>query len=241
MALKTSNNGLELIKKFEGCKLTAYKAVSTEKYYTIGYGHYGSDVKAGMKITQAQADAYLKSDLAKFEKYVNAYNLSWINQNRFDALVSFTYNCGAANLKALLNSGKRTATEVSAKLAAYNKSGGKVLAGLTKRRAAEKALFDTAVASSYIYKNVDYSKVFDPTFYANLYSDLKTAFGTDSAKLFKHFCSYGMAEGRQACKEFNVMAYKAKNEDLQKAFGADLPKYYEHYCSYGYREGRILA
>lgn len=241
MALKISNNGLALIKEFEGCKLTAYKAVSTEKYYTIGYGHYGSDVKVGMKISQAQAEVYLKSDLAKFEKYVNAYNLSWINQNRFDALVSFTYNCGAANLKTLLNNGKRTAAEVSTKLLAYNKSSGKVLAGLTKRRVAEKKLFDTAVASSYIYKNVDYSKVFDPTYYANLYSDLKTAFGTDSEKLFEHFCSYGMAEGRQASKDFNVMTYKAKNEDLQKAFGAELPRYYEHYCTFGYREGRISA
>lgn len=241
MALKTSSNGLALIKKFEGCRLTAYKAVSTEKYYTIGYGHYGSDVKAGMTITQAQADEYLKSDLAKFEKYVNAYGLSWINQNRFDALVSFVYNCGAGNLKTLLNNGKRTAAEVSAKFASYNKAGGKVLAGLTKRRAAEKALFDTAVASSYIYKNVDYSKVFDPTYYADLYSDLKSAYGTDATKLFEHFCVYGMAEGRQACKDFNVMAYKSKNEDLQEAFGAELPKYYEHYCVYGYKEGRISA
>lgn len=241
MALKTSDKGLALIKQFEGCRLTAYKAVSTEKYYTIGYGHYGSDVKVGMRISQAQAEAYLKADLAKFEKYVNAYGLSWINQNRFDALVSFTYNCGANNLKSLLNEGKRTAAQVSAKFAAYNKSGGQVLAGLTKRRAAEKKLFDTAVASNYIYKNVDYSKVFDPIYYSDLYSDLKTAFGTDITKLFNHFCTYGMAEGRQACKEFNVMTYKAKNEDLQKEFGSNLPKYYEHYCVYGYKEGRISA
>lgn len=241
MALKTSSKGLALIKGYEGCRLTAYKAVSTEKYYTIGYGHYGSDVKAGMRISQAQAEAYLVADLAKFEKYVNAYNLSWINQNRFDALVSFTYNCGAANLKSLLNNGKRTAEQVSSKFASYNKAGGKVLAGLTKRRAAEKKLFDTAVASNYIYKNVDYSKVFDATFYANLYKDLKTAFGTDSKKLFQHFCEFGMTEGRQACKDFNVLTYKAKNSDLQKEFGSDLPKYYEHYCVFGYKEGRISA
>lgn len=239
MALKTSSKGLALIKEYEGCRLTAYKAVSTEKYYTIGYGHYGSDVKAGMKISQAEAEAYLKKDLEKFEKYVNAYGLSWINQNRFDALVSFTYNCGAVNLKTLLNGGKRTAAQVSSKFASYNRAGGKILAGLTKRRAAEKKLFDTAVVSSYIYKGVDYAKVFDPEYYSALYSDLRTAFGTDAKKLFDHFCQYGMKEGRQAIASFNVMRYKDANDDLQKAFGLDLPKYYEHFCTYGYKEGRI--
>ena len=60
--MNVSENGLNIIRKYEGCRLTAYKAVSTEKYYTIGYGHYGADVKKGMTITQNQAEAYLKGD-----------------------------------------------------------------------------------------------------------------------------------------------------------------------------------
>lgn len=140
--MKTSKVGLELIKSFEGCRLKAYKAVSTEKYYTIGYGHYGADVKAGMQITQTQADAYLVSDLEKFEAKVNKYNSIYnFNQNQFDALVSFAYNVGS--IDGLTNNGKRTIERISEKITAYNKSGGQVLSGLTKRRAAEKKLFDT--------------------------------------------------------------------------------------------------
>lgn len=149
MSLSISNNGLNLIKRFENCKLTAYKAVNTEKYWTIGWGHYGSDVKQGQTITQSQADAYLKSDCATAEKAVNRYNdkYHW-NQNQFDALVSFTFNCGVGNLNTLLNNGKRTISEISAKITAYNKAGGKVLKGLVTRRAAEKELFDKKLSTS---------------------------------------------------------------------------------------------
>lgn len=136
--MTTSTNGINLIKQFEGCRLTAYKPVAAEQYYTIGYGHYGADVTAGMTITQAQADAYLKSDLAKYEKSVNALGLT-LTQNQFDALVSFTYNCGAGNLKKLVNN--RTLTEIADALLLYNKGSGQVLAGLTKRRKAERELF----------------------------------------------------------------------------------------------------
>lgn len=148
MSLSISNNGLALIKKFEGCKLTAYKPISTEKYWTIGYGHYGSDVKQGQTISQSQADAYLKSDCATAEKAVNRYNnkYHW-NQNQFDALVSFTFNCGVGNLNMLLNNGNRTISEISSKITEYNKAGGKVLKGLVNRRAAEKELFDKLTSS----------------------------------------------------------------------------------------------
>jgi len=154
MSLSISNNGLTLIKRFEGCRLTAYKPVSTEKYWTIGYGHYGSDVKQGQTITQAQADSYLKADCASAEKSVNSYTKYNWNQNQFDALVSFTFNCGSGNLKTLLSNGNRTIAEISAKITAYNKAGGKVLQGLINRRAAEKELFDKPVSSSHISTSV---------------------------------------------------------------------------------------
>lgn len=139
--MKISDMGLELIKSFEGLKLEAYKAVSTEKYFTIGYGHYGADVKAGMKITTEQADEYLKKDVEKFEDKVNKYSKYNFNQNQFDALVSFAYNIG--NIDQLTAKGTRTIAEISSHITLYVKSGGKTLAGLVKRRAKEKELFDT--------------------------------------------------------------------------------------------------
>ena len=138
--MKTSTNGLNLIKSFEGCRLIAYKPVSTEKYFTIGYGHYGSDVKENMVISQAQADRYLQQDLQKFENYVNQYceKLN-LNQNQFDALVSFTYNCGPGNLKKLIEG--RTISQIADAMLQFNHAGGKELAGLTRRRKAERELF----------------------------------------------------------------------------------------------------
>ncbi|MFE0554779.1 lysozyme [Paenibacillus sp. NPDC058910] len=144
MNRKISQAGLSLIKSFEGCRLTAYKPVPTEKYWTIGWGHHGPDVKQGMTITQAQADDMLVRDLAKFEAYVNdqAYVpvTAQLNQNQFDALVSFCYNCGAGNLKKLCAG--RTIDQIAQNITAYNKAGGKVLAGLVRRRAAELTLFN---------------------------------------------------------------------------------------------------
>ena len=141
--MKISTTGLNLIKSFEGCYLTAYKCPAG--VWTIGYGHTGG-VKSGMTITQAKADAYLKSDLAKFEKHVASYDkkYNW-NQNEFDALVSFAYNVG--NITGLTNGGKRTKKQISERITSYNKANGKVLAGLTRRRASEKELFDKPVAT----------------------------------------------------------------------------------------------
>ena len=137
--MKTSQRGINLIKQFEGVRLTAYKCPAG--VYTIGYGHTRG-VKRGMKITEEEASAYLTADLLNSEKAVERYDsvYHW-NQNEFDALVSFTFNCGAANLRALLRNGRRNRTQIAATLPLYRKAGGKVLKGLERRRAAEKALF----------------------------------------------------------------------------------------------------
>jgi len=142
--MKISETGLNLIKQFEGCHLTAYK--DPVGIPTIGYGHT-KGVKLGQKITQAQADEYLRQDVASAEKAVSKYKYNY-NQNQFDALVSFTYNCGSGNLKQITNNGNRTLEQNRARLPNYNKASGKVLAGLTRRRAAEKKLFDTPVKAS---------------------------------------------------------------------------------------------
>lgn len=140
--MKTSQKGIDLIKKFEGCRLQAYKAVPTEKCYTIGYGHYGSDVSPGMSITQAQADALLMQDLMRYEAAVIDTGLK-LTQSQFDALVSFAYNCGCGNLKKLVTG--RDTQQIADAMLMYNKSGGAVLAGLTKRRQAERELFTSGM------------------------------------------------------------------------------------------------
>ena len=91
----------------------------------------------------------------------------------------------------------------------------------------------------FLHNGIDYSPVFNPTYYANKYADLKAAFGTDANKLFSHFINNGMKEARQAISTFNVTAYKNRYVDLQKAFGNDLPAYYRHYITNGKSEGRV--
>lgn len=84
-----------------------------------------------------------------------------------------------------------------------------------------------------------YAAVFDADYYYNHYEDLQTAIGNDSLKLFSHFISCGMAEGRCGCENFDVNVYRQNNPDLDEAFGDDLPQYYHHYMNSGCREGRI--
>lgn len=135
-----SQEGIDLITSFEGCKLTAYFDYYG-KVWTIGYGHTGKDVYQGLTITKDQAVYLLKNDLKKHENYVKNKNYVSIqlNQNQFDALTSFTYNTGPKNLKELCYG--KTASDIADKITLYNKAGGKVLRGLTRRRNAEKELF----------------------------------------------------------------------------------------------------
>ena len=141
--MKISENGLNLIKSFEGCRLTAYKCPAG--VWTIGWGHTGG-VKAGQKITQAEADQMLVNDMAAYEKKVNKYAAYGWNQNEYDAMTSFCYNVGS--IDQLTASGTRSRAMIAAKMLQYNKGGGKVLAGLTRRREAERALFLTPVITA---------------------------------------------------------------------------------------------
>lgn len=142
--MNISQNGVNLIKRYEGLRLKAYKPVKTEKYWTIGYGHYGADVTEGMEITEKRAEELLRQDLKKFEGYVNSYVKVELTQNMYDSLVSFTYNCGAGSLKSstllkLLNKGDYNGA--AGQFEKWTKGGGKVLPGLVKRRKEEKELF----------------------------------------------------------------------------------------------------
>lgn len=139
--MRLSNNGLELIKRFEGCRLSAYKCPAG--VLTIGYGHTGSDVKAGMRITENEAETLLKKDVSKFESIV-AKNYPTATQNQFDALVSICFNCGQGAVLGSIRTLYRQHAWAALKrfwTTHYITASGKQLEGLVKRRAAECDLF----------------------------------------------------------------------------------------------------
>ncbi|MDR0941664.1 MAG: lysozyme [Bacteroidales bacterium] len=142
--MKLSNKGLDLIKQFEGCELKAY--ICPAGVLTIGYGHTGSDVKQSMVITESQATEVLRKDVAKFETGVSTITSGTdLNQNQFDALVSFAFNSGLNALKSstLLRKvmAKPSDKTIALEFARWNKSGGKILPCLTTRRYAESKLY----------------------------------------------------------------------------------------------------
>jgi GH24 family phage-related lysozyme (muramidase) len=150
-AFELSDAGLDFIKSYETLSLKAYKAVPTEKYLTIGYGHYSSDIKAGDTITEAEALELLRQDIQTTENGINKAIKAvrqYISQNQFDALISLSFNIGLGNfqnstlLKKLL---KKDFAGASEQFLVWRKSGGKVLAGLEKRRQAEKLIFDKGI------------------------------------------------------------------------------------------------
>lgn len=140
-----SKAGLDLIKKYEGCRLEAYKPVPDEPGWTIGYGHHSPSVKQGMTITQEIAEQLLKEDLAKFERVVNNIGVR-LRQNEFDALVCIAFNIGegafiTSTLRKKVIEKARKDAEIQAEFKKWNKSGGKVLQGLVNRRADEADLW----------------------------------------------------------------------------------------------------
>ena len=154
--MKISKNGIDLIKRFEGCRLTSYKCPSG--VYTIGYGHTDG-VKKGLKISQKQAEIFLKEDIAEFENGVKKAVSVPLTQNQFDALVSFTYNIGLGAFKTSTLLKKLNAKDyggASKEFLRWNKSNGVILNGLKRRRNAEKALFDKIpVQVVYVVKKGD--------------------------------------------------------------------------------------
>ena len=140
--MKTSQEGIDLIKHFEGCELESYRC--SANVLTIGYGTT-KNVVEGMKISQHQAEELLMKDLEEFEEYVEDLIDVPLEQNQFDALVAWTYNLGPTNLKTstlrkVLNKGAYD--DVPEQMKRWNKAGGQVLKGLVRRRNAEALLFE---------------------------------------------------------------------------------------------------
>ena len=139
-----SKNCYDLIKEFEGCKLEAYPdPASGGEPWTIGVGST-KGVHKGMVITQEQADEYLVNDVAYSAKAVNQMVSGKITQNQFDALCSFAFNLGIGNLKNSTLLKKLNGEDVESaadQFLVWNKAAGKVMAGFTRRREAERTLF----------------------------------------------------------------------------------------------------
>ena len=139
--MKTSEEGIALIKKFEGCKLRAY--LDAVDVPTIAYGRT-KDVKIGDICTQQQAEDWLEEELVEYEGYVNEAVKVELTQPQFDSLVSWTYNLGPSNLNRssmlrVLNASDYD--NVPEQIMRWNKAGGRVLPGLVRRREAEAEMF----------------------------------------------------------------------------------------------------
>ena len=139
--MKISDEGLSLIKHFEGCELKAYRCAAN--VLTIGYGTT-KNVTEDMEITQEEAESLLQEEMHEYEGYINDIVKVPLEQHQFDSMVSWVFNLGSGNLfsstllKKLNNS---EYDEVPEQIKRWNKAGGKVLEGLVKRREAEALLF----------------------------------------------------------------------------------------------------
>lgn len=139
-----SKSGIKLTEGFESCRLTAYQDI--KGIWTIGWGHTGPEVCEGLVWTQGQADDELIHDVQHAVIFVNEYVTVPINQNEFDALVDFAFNCGCnalrgSTLLVKLNAGDHQGA--AAEFDKWDHASGQVVAGLLRRRQAETALFTT--------------------------------------------------------------------------------------------------
>jgi lysozyme len=139
--MKISQKGIDLIKKFEGCKLYAYR--DSVGVATIGYGHI-KGVKMGMSITQQQAETFLKDDIKPVETFLNGMGINY-TQGQFDALTSWIFNLGQGNFKSSTMYkyivARKSDLEITDQMVKWHNAGGKPLLGLKKRRCEEANMF----------------------------------------------------------------------------------------------------
>ena len=143
--MKISQQGIDLIRRFEGCKLKPY--LCPAGYWTVGYGHVignGKTKPEKQLYTQEEVNELLRTDLVRFEQGVLRYCPVHLTQFEFDSLVSFSFNLGLGVLqrstlrRKILRQDKQAAARNILK---YNRAGGQVLKGLTRRREAEYRMF----------------------------------------------------------------------------------------------------
>jgi lysozyme len=178
--MNISNKGLELIKSFEGCRLSAYKCPAG--VWTIGYGRTNG-VYEGMTITQEQADNMLREDVKYYADAVDRYNSRFnFNQAEFDSLTSFTYNCGVGSLQAVMSC-CNTKQEIAEECKLYNKSSdGQILNGLVRRREEEYKLFMSGSNNNNQANNTDgYSYAEKGEYFFNTKVKIRTAPNLDNS------------------------------------------------------------
>jgi len=141
-----SDNGIHFIAAWEQFRGTAYKATNNEQYWTIGYGHYGPDIKEGQKITEGQALILLQKDISYYDNAVSAVAHPSLNQSEFDAIVDLVFNNGLRAIAASTGIGKALRAgdieTLSHKLPQFIYQKGRPLLGLRRRATARLALFD---------------------------------------------------------------------------------------------------
>lgn len=145
--MKPSEKAFEIIKQWEGLRCRAYKALTTEKYYTIGYGHCGPDVTKNQYITVQTAEQLLKEDVAKYAGMLSELNET-LEQHQYDALISLIYNIGwwnfyhsmTAMVVMKLNT-TETPISVARRIVLWVRSSGEVVLGLQRRRVMEANYF----------------------------------------------------------------------------------------------------
>lgn len=139
--MKISQQGIDLIKRFEGCKLSSYK--DSVGVWTIGYGHTNG-VRSGMSITQQQAEQYLVDDIRPIERLLNGMSINF-RQRQFDALVSWIFNLGEGNFnKSTMKkwiTGNFTDEDITDQMVKWVNAGGIPLLGLKRRRVDEANMF----------------------------------------------------------------------------------------------------
>lgn len=146
MPRNISDNGLHFTAAFEQFRGTAYRATKDEKYLTIGYGHYGADVKEGQQVTEGQALILLNKDMAAAVKAVDAVAPESLDQSQFDAMVDLVFNVGPGAIGASTGTGqalrKGDIATLRQKLPQFINQNGKPVLGLRRRAAGRLALFD---------------------------------------------------------------------------------------------------
>lgn len=145
--MEPSQHAFELIKKWEQLRCRAYKALPSEKYYTIGYGHFGADVKPNKVITVQQAEKLLEKDVEKYAILLSGFN-DKLEQHQYDALVSLVFNIGWYNFKYSMTGNyahkvniTKAPIDVARRIILWVRSGGKVIYGLQRRRVDEANYF----------------------------------------------------------------------------------------------------
>lgn len=145
--MEPSENAFEMIKAWEGLHCRAYKALPSERYYTIGYGHCRPEVKKGQSVTVKEAEQLLKNDVAEYSQLLDAINPTLL-QHQYDALISLIYNIGWYNFVTSMTcvvtsslNRKTTPIDVARRIILWVRSGGKVILGLQRRRVMEANYF----------------------------------------------------------------------------------------------------